>query len=155
MLKESTKDNLPPCAASSKGWVPPPPPPPARFVPRPPAGPPPSHAQRVQLPEWAYVGPFDPHKWMQELIKRKIDSSARKSFFLLAQISDQGAVFANHCLSKLYKKSADGEDIGNPSALMHSMCLEARHNLMADMGLGWSDSSDFGKGRGKGHKSKR
>ena len=139
MLKESTKDNLPLYAASSKNWVPPPPPPPpVRAHPPLSAGPPPSHLTHEQLPEWAYVGPFDPQKWMHELLEWQIDADARKSFFLLAQISDKGAVLANHCLSKLYKKSADGEDIGNPSALMHSMCLEARHKVDS---VSWPNAS--------------
>ena len=80
------------------------------------------------LPPWATFE-RDPKQWWELLDSYDCDDTSRQSLFLLAQLSDEEYVAANHLLSKLVKKTADGENIANPSAFIHKGAKNARQDL--------------------------
>ena len=81
-----------------------------------------------QLPDWATFEK-SPRVWWELLDQLGCDRLSRRSLFCLAQFSDDGYEAANSALSKLVKKQADNEDISNASALLHTLCKNARHVL--------------------------
>ena len=44
-------------------------------------------------------------------------------------MNDAGYEAANNIVSKMLKKEADGETVRNPSALVHTMARNARHQI--------------------------
>ena len=102
-----------------------------RMVPQQPTEPPPARPSgcKRKLEEWQTLD-FDVNHWVNTLVQFGVDQGAQKSLFLLAQLGEDGAWQANAIISKLLKKSADGEEIRNASAIVHTSCKAARHQLM-------------------------
>jgi hypothetical protein len=86
-------------------------------------------ADGVELQDWQSLD-FSVEKWVATLRNFGVDDLAQKSLFLLAQLGDEGAKKANSVVAKLLKKAADGEQINNASAMVHSCCKSARHQIM-------------------------
>ena len=102
-----------------------------RMVPQQPIEPPPARPSgcKRKLEEWQTLD-FDVNHWVNTLVQFGVDTGAQKSLFLLAQLGENGAWEANAIISKLLKKAADGEEIRNASAIVHTSCKAARHQLM-------------------------
>ena len=89
-------------------------------------------------PKWAPPAPkwksleFDIEAWDATLNELKVDDTAQQELYLLAQYSGRGAQMANHVLSKVLKKIADGDQVRNWSAFVHSCVKSARHDLTWD-----------------------
>ena len=110
--------------------VPPPPPPRERASSSSRVAPEPAYDHRgaESLPDWATFDK-DPVVWWQLLDSLGCDENSRQSLFCLSQFSDLGYEAANSAISKLIKKKADGERVDNASALLHTLCKNARHEL--------------------------
>jgi hypothetical protein len=97
---------------------------------------PPRKAAKLE-PKWAPPTPkwksleFDIEAWDATLTELKVDDTAQQELYLLAQYSNRGAQMANHVLSKVLKKIADGDQVRNWSAFVHSCVKSARHELDA------------------------
>ena len=72
---------------------------------------------------------FDVRNWKNVLNEFNVDETATNELFLLSQMSHDGARHANWIISKLLKKKADGQDIYNPSAFVHSAVLKSRYQV--------------------------
>ena len=75
------------------------------------------------MPAWASLDP-DPRAWWELFDEYGMDTTSRQALFALAQ-SDAAA--ASHVIFKLVKKKADGVELGNPSAFLHTLCKKASH----------------------------
>jgi hypothetical protein len=72
---------------------------------------------------------FDIEHWDDTLTELGVDNTAQQELYLLAQFSQLGAKAANHVISKVLKKVADGDQVRNWSAFVHSCVKTARHDL--------------------------
>ena len=72
---------------------------------------------------------FDIRNWKNVLNAFKVDDTAINELFLLSQMSHDGARHANWIISKLLKKSADGQELYNSSAFIHKSVLKSRYQV--------------------------
>ena len=70
---------------------------------------------------------FDPRAWSAVLRRAGVDDTARMELFLLAQLGEEGKREANTVISKVLKHQADGTEVRNASAFVHSCVRNARH----------------------------
>ena len=72
---------------------------------------------------------FDIEAWDDTLADLNVDQTAQQELYCLAQFSGNGAKAANHVISKVLNKIADGDQVRNWSAFVHSCVKSARHDL--------------------------
>ena len=103
-----------------------------RVLPPRPPSPPSKRSRRMaepdDLPAWATTE-FNVKNWHDVLIKYGVDETAIYELFLLSQMSADGARHANWIVSKLFKKKADGQELHNASAFVHSSVLKSRYQV--------------------------
>ena len=80
------------------------------------------------MEDWATFE-FDPKAWRTVLTDIGCDDASQHTLFLLAQKSKDDA---NECIWKILKKVADRTRVESFSALLHSICKEARYQLSWD-----------------------
>ncbi len=79
-------------------------------------------------PEWATLKRDTSVRW-QYLNDLGVDGPAQRDLFLLAQLSEDGYVSANHLLAKLVKQVSDEEVFQNISGFLHRGVLNARYRI--------------------------
>ena len=87
-----------------------------------------AEAKCAPRPAWQSLT-FDINAWQDTLDELKVDTVAQQELYLLAQCSADGAFAANHILSKVLKKIADGDHVRNFSAFVHACVKTERHDL--------------------------
>ena len=96
-------------------------------------------------PEWATLK-RDAAVWWQYLNDLGVDGPAQRDLFLLAQLSEEGYVEANHLLAKLVKKVSDDEEFKNISGFLHRGVLNARYRIQnkAPSSSSWEEGGSWG-----------
>ena len=82
-----------------------------------------SSSRHRPLPNWATLEP-DCRVWKDTLDDLGVDVMAQKEVFLLGQLDPEAG---NTAIAKLLKRVCDGEDIRNPSAFVHTVVKDLRH----------------------------
>jgi len=93
-----------------------------------------SEAGEAELPEYATLE-FSAQAWWKVMEQCGVDTDARHSLFLLAQLGEAGEFEANQIIHQMVQKDF-AQSMDRPSAWLHSCAFRARKALTDGTGKG-------------------